>query len=171
MNSTIFEHWTDDDLEERLKNAEFSDPGMLEMVRAEIDRRATVKAEREKLDKLAADAKRKAQAAADAEQKAKKQQDRRQRMFTPSEMSREPGLRLSTQLATWAKVNYFYGGHAEAFIMDALAMAIRDGKTSDLVELFRDTKYAERWNMSHIEDPSVIVYFDEVFPAKKSKAA
>lgn len=88
---TIFEHWTDEELQSRMDNAEHADPGMLEGVRA------------------------------------------------------------------------------EAFILDALAMAARGQRAAELVELFRDSEWSERWSMTHPTEPRVIVYFNEAFPAKVKK--
>lgn len=167
MDRTVFEHWTDADLQTRMDQAEHSDPEMIEGVKHEIERRATVRAEQERLNALAAEANRKAIEAAAAEEKRKQREARRNRMFHPSKLDTEQRKRLAEQLRTMARVYYFYGGHAEAFVMDVLAMAALDkqeGRALEIVELLRRTDWAERWSMRHPDDSAVVVYFPEVFP-------
>jgi len=169
---TIFEQWTDDNLQAIAGNPEHADPGMLDEVRREIERRAKVEAEREKIEQAAAEARRKKALADEAAKAQKHLEARRAEMFTPDELLPEPRMHLSKQLETLARIHYSYGGHAEAFILDALAMATREGKTRELVEALRETEYPGRWSMTHAKEPRVIVYFNEIFPVnvKKQKA-
>ena len=168
---TVFEHWTDVKLQRVADAPEHAEAGMLDGARREIERRATVKAEREKLNEKDAELRAKIKAANEAEEKQKQKESRRAEMFKRDEMVPEALNRFVGLMETQARIHYHYGGHREAFLLNVVTMAARSGKLTEIVEMFRNTEYAERWSVSHPNDPGIVVYFDEVFPAKKSKAA
>lgn len=164
---TIFEHWTDTALAEMLDAPEGTlEAGMLAGVKSEIARREKEAKRADEAHRALMEAKAKAQKIAEQQRRQKEAEQYRQELFRSDPMLPEVRERFTRQWQAYARQCYMYGDHAASFVLSALCMAMRDGKAEALVDRLRDTEYPERWSMSHTNDPNIIVYFDEVFPAK-----
>lgn len=166
---TIFEHWSSAELTAVVKNPEAVDPGMLDGVQRELERRAKEEAKAHAAREALQHAQEKIKVHERAEAARLQREQRRAQLFTPDELVPQTKTRLRSQLDAMARTFYTYGGHAEAFVMNALSMAINDGRVHEIVDALRGTDWPDRWSMRHKEDPDIVVYFGEVFP-DQSKA-
>jgi len=164
---TVFEHWTDEGLQEVADNPEAAEAGMLDGVRREIERRTKERERKAAADKAYQAAKLKIDAHKQAETRQREIEKHRAELLRDAAPSEQVNNRLAHWLSGWSRTHYKWNAREASFLLWALSRAVIEGKTGQLVELLRETEYADRWNFTHWEDPEVVVYFDEVFPKGK----
>ena len=164
---TIYEHWTDEQLADMLEAPEGTlDERMIDEVKTEIERRV---AENESADRAHAAfsaAQVKIREKAETDRRRKKLEEARAIMFKkPETPLPEVAERLARHLRLISNEYYFYGRHEEAVVLDVLSMAMLEGETKQFVEFIRGGEYKDRWSKTNPQEPSVMVYFDEMFPS------
>lgn len=170
---TIYEQWTTAQLEEIWKNGPSKvPPDIYEGVDRELQRRYKEAEQSKEAAAKFREAQEKVREIERAEERRKAIESARAELFTARALVPEVRKRLAYQLGGIARAHFYYGGHAEAFLLEALAMAVSEGRALELVELFRETDFAARWSVTHRREASVVAYFAELFPAKpKQKTA
>lgn len=168
----IYEHWTEADLLAVLETPDAVDVRIVEACRVELDRRAAARARVSKAEQDLEAAKSKIEAHKEAERVRKLKEQRRAEALTPKEEKPGHARKQTAELAAhFGGQAHSAGSRVHGFLLEALAMACREGREAELLELLRPTQFARRWTYQHPRDMSIIVTFDEVFPAPARKRA